>query len=407
MKYQSAKHKSASLSTQSSGLNLLLQDICLPAAMLKQQAVRHNLNWMQSFANQSKVLLAPHGKTSMTPWLFHQQLAAGAWGLTVATAYQAQIAANAGARHIILANQLVGKANMALIAKLLQDGTEVFVCVDHPAQVQALSDFFQPLQLKLALLIELGVTGGRCGCRTEADVMTLALQINSLPAVQLAGIEFYEGVVKGAEPEQGVRQLVKQAASLMQSLLRQQLLQYPTQLISGAGSVWYDVVAEELTAAHLPEQVKLVLRPGCYISHDQGIYQQAQRQVQARSRLACSLGDDLQNALELAVYVQSLPEPGLAVLGFGKRDAAFDAGLPQAIAIYRHGVLLTDQLQNCETMKVMDQHAFWRYDKAVQPQIGDILLLSTSHPCLTFDKWRTLWVVDESYNLLQEVDTFF
>lgn len=407
MKYQSTKHKSASPSRHSSGLNLLLQDICLPAAVLKQRAVRHNLNWMQSFANQSKVLLAPHGKTSMTPWLFHQQLAAGAWGLTVATAYQAQIAANAGARHIILANQLVGKANMALIAKLLQDGTEVFVCVDHPAQVQALSDFFQPLQLKLALLIELGVTGGRCGCRTEADVMALALQINSLPALQLAGIEFYEGVVKGAEPEQGVRLLVKQAASLMQSLLKQQLLQYPTQLISGAGSVWYDVVAEELTAAHLSEQVKLVLRPGCYISHDQGIYQQAQQRVQARSRLACSLGDDLQNALELAVYVQSLPEPGLAVLGFGKRDAAFDAGLPQAIAIYRHGVLLTEQLQNCETIKVMDQHAFWRYDKVVQPQIGDILLLSTSHPCLTFDKWRTLWVVDESYNLLQEVDTFF
>jgi D-serine dehydratase len=102
-----------------------------------------------------------------------------------------------------------------------------------------------------------------------------------------------------------------------------------------------------------------------------------------------------------------LPEPGLAVLGFGKRDAAFDAGLPQAIALYRHGVLLTDQLHNCETVKVMDQHAFWRYDEAIQPQMGDMVLLSTSHPCLTFDKWRTLWVVDESYNLLQEVDTFF
>ena len=73
------------------------------------------------------------------------------------------------------------------------------------------------------------------------------------------------------------------------------------------------MVAEELTTALLPAQVKLVIRPGCYISHDQGIYQQAQLQVLARSSLACSLGDDLQNALELAVYVQSLPEPGLAV----------------------------------------------------------------------------------------------
>jgi len=407
MKYQRIKHKSANPFVQLSRLNLLQQDICLPAAVLKQQAIQHNLNWMQSFANQSEVLLAPHGKTSMTPWLFQQQLAAGAWGLTVATAYQAQIAASAGARHIILANQLVGKANMALIAKLLQDGIEVFVCVDAPAQVQALSDFFQPLQLTLPLLIELGVAGGRCGCRTDVAVMALARQINTLPAVQLAGIEFYEGVVKGAEPEQAVHHLVRQAAALMQSLLTQQLLQYPTQLISGAGSVWYDVVAAELSAAALPAQIKLVLRPGCYISHDKGIYQQAQQQVLARSSLACSLGEDLQNALELAVYVQSLPEPGLAVLGFGKRDAAFDAGLPQAIALYRHGVLLTDQLHNCETVKVMDQHAFWRYDEAIQPQMGDMVLLSTSHPCLTFDKWRTLWVVDESYNLLQEVDTFF
>ncbi|MDR7121407.1 amino acid deaminase [Rheinheimera soli] len=407
MKYQSIKHKSANPLPQSKGLNLVQQDICLPAAVLKQQAIRHNLNWMQSFANQSKVLLAPHGKTSMTPWLFQQQLAAGAWGLTVATAYQAQIAANAGARHIILANQLVGKANMAVVAKLLQQGTNVFVCVDHPAQVQALSDFFQPLQLDLALLIELGVQGGRCGCRTEKDVMALAHQINTLAAVQLAGIEFYEGVIKGPEPEQGVRHLVRQAVQLMHHFIKHQLLQHATQLISGAGSVWYDVVAAELSAAALPEQIKLVLRPGCYISHDQGIYQQAQKQVLARSTLACSLGEDLQNALELAVYVQSLPEPGLAVLGFGKRDAAFDAGLPQAVALYRHGELLTNQLQHCETIKVMDQHAFWSYDETILPQIGDILLLSTSHPCLTFDKWRTLWLVDENYNLLEEVDTFF
>ncbi len=407
MKYQSTLHKSASPLPHSVGLNLLQQDICLPAALLKKSAIRHNLNWMQSFADQSKVLLAPHGKTSMTPWLFQQQLTAGAWGLTVATAYQAQIAAQAGARHIILANQLVGKANMAVIARLLQDGTEVFVCVDHPAQVQALSDFFQPLQLTIPLLIELGVDGGRCGCRTEADLMQLAKQIHSWPAVQLAGIEFYEGVVKGSEPEQNVRQLVRQAAGLMHTLQQQHLLQYPTTLISGAGSVWYDVVAQELTAAQLPEQVKLVLRPGCYISHDQGIYQQAQKQVLARSPLACSLGGDLQNALELAVYVQSLPEPGLAVLGFGKRDAAFDAGLPQAIAIYRQGQLVTEHVAGCETIKVMDQHAFWRYDQSIQPQIGDIVLLGTSHPCLTFDKWRTLWLVDERYNLLQEVDTFF
>jgi D-serine dehydratase len=407
MKYQNIKHKSASPWLEQKPLNLLQQDICLPAAVLKQQAVERNVSWMQKFAQQSQVLLAPHGKTSMTPWLFQQQLSAGAWGLTVATAYQAHIAAAAGARHIILANQITGKANMALIAQLLQQDIEIFLCVDHPAQVRMLADFFRPLAHKVKLLIELGVDAGRCGCRTGAEVMALAGQINAEPAVQLAGIEFYEGVVKGPDAEQGVRQLVRQAAFFLQHLLKTRQLQAETAVLTGAGSVWYDVVAEEMCQAGLPDQIRLVLRPGCYISHDAGIYQQAQQQVLARSSLASALGEDLQNALELAVYVQSLPEPGLAVLGFGKRDAAFDAGLPQALALYRDGALISNQLNGCQTVKVMDQHAFWRYDSSVQPQIADILLLGTSHPCLTFDKWRTLWLVDHDYNLLQELETFF
>ncbi|SQI84390.1 D-serine deaminase [Klebsiella oxytoca] len=40
-------------------------------------------------------------------------------------------------------------------------------------------------------------------------------------------------------------------------------------------------------------------------------------------------------------------------------------------------------------------------------QVGDILVFGTSHPCLTFDKWKTLLLVDEQYNVLEELDTLF
>lgn len=407
MKYQKIQHKAAAPSPFSPGMNLLQQDICLPAAVLKHSAIQHNLHWMQRFAQASGVLLAPHGKTSMTPWLFQQQLAAGAWGITVATAYQAQVAAQAGAKQIIMANQLVGKANMAAVATLLTQGQTVYVCVDSQANTGVLSAFFAAEQLTLPVLIELGLPGGRCGCRTNQQATELAQHIAALPGLSLAGIEFYEGVIKTEDTERSVRQFVQRAAALAKALAIQQLLQYRHLLISGAGSVWYDIVAAELNKATLPDRMQIVLRPGCYVSHDQGIYQHAQQQVIARSNLACRLGDDLHNALELAAYVQSLPESGLAVLGFGKRDAAFDAGLPQVQAIYRDGLLLTAELSGCETVKVMDQHAFWRYQPGIQPQIGDIVLLTTSHPCLTFDKWRSLWLVDDNYNLLHTVDTFF
>jgi len=407
MKYQKIQHKAASPSPFSPGMNLLQQDICLPAAVLKHSAIQHNLHWMQRFAQASGVLLAPHGKTSMTPWLFQQQLAAGAWGITVATAYQAQVAADAGARRLILANQLVGKANMAVVASLLASGVELYVCIDHADNADALAAFFQAQQLVLPVLIELGVPDERCGCRSNQQAVSLAKHIAELPALALAGIEFYEGVIKTSDTEHSVRQFVQQAAALCKALVRLQLLKHRNLLISGAGSAWYDIVAAELNKATLPASMQIILRPGCYISHDQGIYQQAQQLIEQRSALACKTGESLHNALELAVYVQSLPQPGLAVLGFGKRDAAFDAGLPQALAIYRDGRLISDKLQDCHTTKLMDQHAFWQYSPGLIPQIGDIVLLSTSHPCLTFDKWRSLWLVDNHYNLLQQVETWF
>ncbi len=37
-------------------------------------------------------------------------------------------------------------------------------------------------------------------------------------------------------------------------------------------------------------------------------------------------------ALEVWAYVQSRPEPELAIAAFGKRDASYDAGLPVPIA---------------------------------------------------------------------------
>src|SRR5690606_27216308 len=135
-----------------------------------------------------------------------------------------------------------------------------------------------------------------CGCRTNQQAVELAQQLAKLPGLSLAGIEYYEGVIKRTDTARTVRQFVQQAAALAKALFRQQLLQYPRALISGAGSVWYDIVAAELKKATLPDTMQIVLRPGCYISHDLGIYQQAQQQVLARSNTACRLSGNLQNA---------------------------------------------------------------------------------------------------------------
>src|SRR4051794_31512637 len=88
------------------GWNVLRGDMPLPLAVIRQGALAGNLKWMQEFAAEHGVGLAPHGKTTMSPQLLARQLDAGAWGLTFATVTQLRAGVVAGARRCIIANQV-------------------------------------------------------------------------------------------------------------------------------------------------------------------------------------------------------------------------------------------------------------------------------------------------------------
>ena len=399
--------KGRAVSQSENGIYRLVdEDISLPVAIIKQSALTNNLNWMQSFADHHQVKLSPHGKTSMTPDFFRQQLENGAWGITVATPAQAEVAAMAGAKRIIMANQLVGKTNMAIVEQLISEfDVDFYCCVDSSVNVQQLSQYFANTKQTLKVLIEFGVPGGRCGCRSPQEVLELAQTIQDTPALSLAGIEVYEGVIHGDNAEQDIRTFLKQALTSVESLASDGLITGQP-IITGAGSAWYDVVAECL--ANLTDYLAII-RPGCYAIHDTGIYLDAQSKVLQRAQVnqgyACELGGDLESALEVWAYVISRPEPTKLVVGLGKRDVAFDAGLPIAERGYRNGEAIS--VKGLTSTAVMDQHTFVETDGSSEIEVGDMIAFSTSHPCLTFDKWRYIAISDDEHQVTNWVETCF
>lgn len=404
MKYHSdtlIPHKAAVMSAPA---NLLAEEVCLPAALLKKTALENNIAWMQRYADARGVSLAPHGKTTMTPWIFQAQQRAGAWGIGVGSAWQASAAMASGVERVLMVNQLVGRANMRTVSRLKAHyrAAEFICCIDSLANARALSAFFSERRQTLDVLIELGVAGGRCGCRSVEDALALAQAAAELPGLRLRGLELYEGVLHGDDPQPQVEALLRQAADLA---CRMEHLVEGEFVLTGAGTVWYDVVCNIWLAAKKPARCRIVIRPGCYITHDRGIYDIAQKALVARDPIACDLGGDLTSALELMAMVQSVPEADRAVVNFGKRDCAFDAGLPQPVARYRNGAQLS--AEGIESVGIMDQHCMLRLAPGSDVQVGDILVFGTSHPCLTFDKWKTLLLVDEQYNVLEELDTLF
>ncbi|MGN2385904.1 amino acid deaminase [Pseudomonas syringae] len=385
----------------------LLSDVSMPALVIHNQALEHNIRWMQQFVTDSGAELAPHGKTSMVPALFRRQLDAGAWGMTLATAIQTQTAYAHGVKRVLMANQLVGAPNMAVIASLLADPMFEFHCmVDHPDNVAALGEFFAAHGLRLNVMIEYGVPGGRCGCRSEAEVLALADAVQAQPALALSGIEGYEGVIHGDQAIAGIKAFAASLVSLAVNLQDKGAFALDRPIVTASGSAWYDLIAEAFDAQAVRDRFLSVLRPGSYVVHDHGIYKDAQCCVLDRR---AELSEALRPALEVWAHVQSMPEPGFAVIAMGKRDVAYDAGLPNPLLRYTPGVSSApgDDVSACKVTAVMDQHAFMTVAADCELKVGDIISFGTSHPCLTFDKWRSGCLVDDDLRVIEPFHTCF
>ena len=389
------------------GWNLLREDLSLPSAVLYRDRLDHNLAWMQRFMDAYKVRLAPHGKTTMAPRLFRMQLDRGAWGITLASAHQAMVAQAHGVHRVLMANELVGCQNMQIVANLLGDPDFEFYClVDSAAGVEMLGEFFSSHGLQLNVLLELGVMGGRCGVRDDAQLeQVLGALAQRSNTIRLCGVELYEGVL--AE-EKAIRAFTQRACNVTRSLLERGAFARLPALLSGAGSAWYDVVAEEFAAANFGDAVEIVLRPGCYLTHDVGNYETQQKRILASNPIAREMRSGLLPALHIWAYIQSIPEDELAVVTMGRRDAAFDSGLPTPALYFRPGAA---EPKSCpahwQTTKLMDQHAYLKIAVGDDVRVGDMVGFNISHPCLTFDKWRTLPILDESYNVMDVVQTYF
>lgn len=393
------------------GWNVLAEDLPLPLMLLRRSKLDHNARVFSAYLLENGLSFAPHGKTTMAPQIFAEQLAAGAWGLTAATVQQAAVMAHHGATRIVIANQVVGRSNVVGAAALLaaHPETELYCYTDSVEQLDQLAGHLAaaPPPRPLRLLLEVGVEGGRTGVRSREDARALAAAIAGADRalVRFAGVAAFEGVVPGirasSEPVAAFAQKVVEVAADLPAPLLDGLDEF---VLTGGGSSHFDLVADRFKTLALPVPVRVVLRSGCYVTNDSGSYFAAQEA--ARLDPARSWKSRLEPAMEAWAYVQSRPEPGLALLTMGKRDAPYDAGLPVPFARHRPG---TGPLAagEAEIFAMNDQHAFARIPARSDWRVGDMVGCGISHPCTAFDKWRFLPVVDDDYTVIDGMLTYF
>jgi len=400
----------------SRGWNILREDVSFPAAVLRDDILRRNSRWMRDYIEKTGVLLCPHGKTSMAPQLFDLQLRDGAWGITAATATHVAVYRRFGIQRILLANQLIGRQDIDyILGEISRDESFDFCClIDSAANLEILLERIRAVGCSrpLQLLVEMGFIGGRTGCREPGDAIALARRIKAAePHVSLRGIEAFEGilVITDEDSRATAAQLLDSVVEVARLCDGEALFGAGDVLLTAGGSTYFDSVQQTFSSAGLSRTTRIVLRSGCYLTHDVGFYGPGYDFVKSSSANVAAIAGDLEPALEIWALVQSMPEPDLAIAAMGKRDISHDIVLPAIARRYRPGIDTEPRpADDVGTVAALnDQHAYLRLNQGHGLEVGDLLAFGLSHPCTTFDKWPVMLLVDEHYNVINVIRTFF
>jgi D-serine deaminase-like pyridoxal phosphate-dependent protein len=377
-----------------------LADLLPPVLVLRETAVAHNIARMADYCRAEGVELAPHGKTAMAPQIWRRQLDAGAWGISAATVAQARVMAAAGVPRIFIANELTDPVGIGWLAvRLREPGPEIACAVDSAPGVELLAANLRGAPRPLPVLVELGHPGGRTGCRSVDDAVSLAGLVRSTPELALAGATGFEGTIcEDRSPAclDEIRRFLDELGALGRRLRQEQLVETEELWLSAGGSVFFDVVVERLrTVAD-----RVILRSGRYATHDAGL-----------ERSSPFAGEDpgrrFRTAIEVWGAVVSRPEPELAILNLGRRDVPFDQALPAPFTLRRSTGESLDVAGRISVERLNDQHAMCLVDLDEVLQPGDLVGCSVSHACTAFDKWRVIPVLDDDDRVVDAVATYF
>ena len=373
--------------------NLFTANFQFPIMVLKEAAIKNNIAQMMSFCNSVDAQLAPHVKTTMSPQLAQMQVAAGATALTVANFWQGRIFLKHGFKNLIIANEVLDPTAIAEIAKInKQKQAEIIFYVDSILALEIIQKH-TPSEGEQNLFIEIGTENGRGGVRELSLVEQLAQRIRTDKRLNLIGVTGFEGAVPDAARG---RRGEKKISKFCQKIVAAAELAYPYKsdqqfVISAGGSAYFDIVARELNKFEKPR--RLLLRSGGYITHDHKYYEEIYP--------FASTDRSFQPAIEVWAQVISKPEKSFGVLNLGKRDIGNDLHNPIPIKSY------DGQVKSFSAVieKLNDQHGYLRGKQEFS--LAQLIGLGISHPCTTFDKWGLIPLVNDDYDLIDCLQTFF
>jgi D-serine deaminase-like pyridoxal phosphate-dependent protein len=282
-------------------------DIDTPALVIDLDAMESNLDRMADFCRTSGVRLRAHAKTHKSPVIAHWQMARGAVGQCVQKTAEAEVLAWGGVGDILISNEVVSPRKLARLAALSKMA-KIAVCADNPAVIDQIEALAESCAVRMTILVEIDVSGGRCGVEAGRPAAALAARIARSRHLAFGGLQAYHGGAQHLRTEEerseAIGRAVAKTADTIAAIRKENL---ECAIVGGAGTGTF---SHEAASGVYTE-----LQAGSYLFMDADY---------ARNRPA----PPFQQSLFVLSTVMSAARDGIAVLDCGHKGIAVDSGLP-------------------------------------------------------------------------------
>jgi D-serine deaminase-like pyridoxal phosphate-dependent protein len=340
-------------------------DLETPCVLVDLDRLQRNVSRMATGARAAGVRLRPHAKTHKVPEIARLQLKAGAAGLSVAKASEAEVFAAAGAADLFVAFPVVG-ADKARRLLALSERARLAVGVDSLEGARTLAGPFADAGRALDVLIKVDVGYHRVGVPPESAPL-LALRIAETKGIRLRGLFTHAGHGYLQETPEGVAAIgAIEGRTLAAAAAAVRTRGVPLEEVS--------VGSTPTARAAMGQEGVTECRPGNYVYHD-------------GSQVALGTCGEDECALTVLATVVSVPAPGRAVLDAGSKTLSSDPLRPRANGF---GLVLGTRSR---LARLSEEHGVVEVAEGDSFRVGQKVRVLPNHACVVSNLHDRVMVV--------------
>jgi len=342
-----------------------LDQLETPAPVVDVDRMRANLLRAADYTRTHGLRWRPHAKTHKVAALAAEQVRAGAVGVTVATAREAEVMAGS-VDDVLLAYPPVSPATLARVMAL-PDHVRLTVALDSAEALRALAAAARERGRRVGVLVEFDAGMHRVGVQSPEEAVALGGLAAELGGVEFRGLMFYPGHVRTPMDTQdaALGELSATVARFVEAAARAGLSPH---VVSGGSTptFWRSHEVGAVTE----------VRPGTNIFNDRTTF----------SVGACAWSEVAYSVLATVV---STSRPGQAVVDAGAKAIARDelpGGGPGLGALLDRPEVLVRSVS--EEHGILDlSQTDWK------PRVGDRVRVVPNHVCVSVNLHERLWGV--------------